>query len=342
MGINPKITEEEISIFDNLAPILVSYWKNNAIYAGVKFGIFDFVSNSELTIKELALKCKTNENGMVKLIHALISLGLLKLVDNKVMITKQGKLLTSNHPLSLAYASQLWNEEHYIVWRKIEKAIKHGKEIFSEKYSNNFFDWISENKEKSRLYQKALQAYAIRDYFQIPEKHDFSNHKIILDLGGGTGVLLRYLLEKYPKLNAILFEQEEVINIAKSSVLKDFLDRCSFISGDFFGDLSMDVDGIFLCRILHDWDDKSALKILNNCYNILEKNQYLYIVELILSEDLNEGFGALLNLNMQVMTLGKERTKREYQYLLQKSGFILEQIKETGGVSKLLIARKMG
>ncbi len=60
------------------------------------------------------------------------------------------------------------------------------------------------------------------------------------------------------------------------------------------------------------------------------------MVEFILDE--TGGAGGLLDLNMLVMTGGRERTLREFQGLLADAGFQLCDARPTGAVNTLICA----
>ncbi len=63
----------------------------------------------------------------------------------------------------------------------------------------------------------------------------------------------------------------------------------------------------------------------------------LYVVEMIL--DASTGAGGLLDLNMLVMTGGRERTLQDFSKLLEHAGFRLSNVISTGTVNKLMCAR---
>ncbi len=338
---NNHLAKHDLSLFDEISASLVRFWESQTIYAAVKLGVFESIEDEGSIIQELKEQCKISEEGTLRLIRALCSIGLLKYENYKIRITKKGSFLKKSHDLSLSYAALMWNEEHYDILRKTYFSVKEGKEVFSEKYGKSFFEWIEENPEKSKLYHSAMKSYALRDYTQIPEIYNFSNHKVILDVGGGSGILLKQILDKYPDMKGMLFERKGVIDMARKTTLKNFKDRCSFFSGSFFNNIPKGADAIFLSRILHDWDDENATKILQNCNKALDKEQKLYIIELLLPKDFNDPLGGLLNLNMLTLTSGKERTLEEYSKLLEKSGFSLDEILETRSVNSLLIASKI-
>lgn len=339
--IEERKQDDFFELFDNLSASLVSFWESQTIYAGVKLGIFENINQEGTLLEKLADSIEIEYENLLKIIRGLSSLDLLIVENDRVFITRKGEFLQNDSEFSLAAAAIMWNEEHYETWKKTFHSLKSGKEEFSSLFDAPYFEWLEDSEKKAELYQKAISTYAKKDYQRVPIIQDFSRHKVVLDVGGGSGHLLRYLLEMYPNLKGVLFESEKTIEIAKNAVMKDFTDRCEFIIGNFFEKLPKGADAIFLCRILHDWNDEDARKILNNCFNAMKKDENLYIIELILPEDLNKPLGALLNLNMLTLTGGKERTKTEFIQLLERSGFNIEQIKEINNINSLIIATRV-
>ena len=341
MSNNNQLSNEEKQNFDELSASLVSYWKSQTIYAAVKLGIFEVIDDNGLNINKLAKECKISLDSTKRIVRALCALKLLEWCNGIIKISSKGKFLQKSHDYSLANAALMWGEEHYIAWSKGFESLKLNSEIFSAVYGETFFDWVSQSHEKTTLYQDAIQNYAKRDYQTIAEDYNFSKHKKIMDVGGGSGILLKYIFDKYPKLNGILFEERKSIQNAKKTILKDYNSRCEFIVGDFFKEIPNIADGIILARILHDWDDEKAKIIMENCNKSLKIGDHLYIIELILPDDLNDPNGGLLSLSMLLITGGKERMLNEFKILLESNGFKLIATKKLESVSSLLIAQKV-
>jgi len=335
------VDESQFKLFDDLSSELVSYWKTQTIYSGVKLGVFKIIGHSSLNLDQLANKIEINIKGLKRLIRALCALELLKISSDKISLTEKGKFFLEDHEYTLAPATIHWAEEHYYTWGNIVESIREGREIFTDIYGKPYFSWLEDNAIRAYNYQKAMESYAKRDYQFITDVYNFSNIKCLMDVGGGSGILLDYILEKNHKIKGILFEQKKSIKAAKASKLKNKLNRCEFISGDFFNEIPRGSDGIILARILHDWDDKEANIILQNCNVALNINDKLFLVELILPSDMNNSFGGLLSLNMLALTGGKERTKEEFETLLNSNGFELTEIRKLNSVSSLIITSKI-
>jgi hypothetical protein len=84
-----------------------------------------------------------------------------------------------------------------------------------------------------------------------------------------------------------------------------------------------------LCGVIHDWDDHRAISILRNRRKAPAENGRVLLVEMVVPEDNANCFSKLLDLNMLVMTEGRERTRREFENLLDAAGFQLTKVVRT-------------
>ena len=139
--------------------------------------------------------------------------------------------------------------------------------------------------------------------------------------------MLRRILDLYPQMTGIVFDSSNELRSPASPI--DTEDRCSFASGNFFDSVPEGADAYLLCGVLHDWHDERAAVILCNCREALPKNGRLLIIETIVPETDSASFSKLLDINMLVMTSGRERTKSEFYLLLSRAGFRIKRITPT-------------
>ena len=104
-------------------------------------------------------------------------------------------------------------------------------------------------------------------------------------------------------------------------------DRCEVISGDFFAGVPDGADRYLLANVLHDWDDDRAVAILAECRKAMAKDGRVLIVERLIPDDPEQALPTLLSdLNMLIVTGGKERTNAEYASLLTRAGLALDRV----------------
>jgi O-methyltransferase domain len=90
--------------------------------------------------------------------------------------------------------------------------------------------------------------------------------------------------------------------------------------------------------IIHDWDDERAVTILKNCRRAMREHAKLLLIEAILPLGNAPSFHKFMDLNMLVMTGGRERTEAEYRALLLAAGLGLSRIVPTQSEMNVLEA----
>ena len=96
-------------------------------------------------------------------------------------------------------------------------------------------------------------------------------------------------------------------------------------------------DAVVLARVLHDWPDDEAVRILARAREAMPTGGTLYVIEMVLDEI--TGAGGLLDLNMLIVAGGAERTAKQFRGLLDKAGFELLEVIPTRSVSSVIRAR---
>lgn len=79
-------------------------------------------------------------------------------------------------------------------------------------------------------------------------------------------------------------------------------------------------------HIIHDWDDASSVKILDNIRRAITDDGKVLIVEMLVPEGDEPHPAKALDLVMLTMENGKERTAEEYRQLLAAAGLQLSRI----------------
>jgi ubiquinone/menaquinone biosynthesis C-methylase UbiE len=160
--------------------------------------------------------------------------------------------------------------------------------------------------------------------------YDFTPLRTVVDVGGGNGALLVSLLQAHPQMRGVLFDQSHVAATARRRFEAAGLSgRCEVVAGDFFASLPEGGDAYLLKWIIHDWDDQRAVALLANCRRAIVRSSRLLLIEAVIPPGNSPTFHKFMDLNMMVMTGGRERTAAEYRSLLETAGFRLARIVPT-------------
>jgi SAM-dependent methyltransferase len=89
----------------------------------------------------------------------------------------------------------------------------------------------------------------------LPTRYDFSRHRRVLDLGGGTGSFLMAVLRRHPDLACTLFESPSVAAVARHRLAADSLgQRIQMVEGNFFQDpIPEGYDAIIVANVVHNY-----------------------------------------------------------------------------------------
>ena len=323
------------SPLEELSGDMVGLWRTQTIRAAVELGVFETLPASA---KEVEYRLQLGASIGARLMRALMELGLVwRDAEGVYHPTDRGSLLMQSHPLSLADAARHWGRESYEAWSEVIQSLRTGESSFEGLHGKNFFDWIQDRLADLQAYHSAMSTYARHDYETLADSVDFSVHDSVLDAGGGKGELAFALLRSCPGLSATVIDRSEVVKAVKPPA--DLEGRCRFVAGDLLQEWPVTSDAVILARVIHDWPDHDALRILRRAREAMSKDSTLYVIEMVLDDA--TGCGGLLDLNMLVMTQGVERTEEQFRDILAQAGFGLFNVIETGSVSSVIMAKAL-
>ena len=95
--------------------------------------------------------------------------------------------------------------------------------------------------------------------------------------------MLSAILALYPAVDGILFDLPGGIASAEAG-LGGPPPRCKLVSGDFFEAVPEGADAYVLKKVLHDWSDEDAVRILTNCRRAMAAGGRVLVVETLIRQ----------------------------------------------------------
>jgi hypothetical protein len=163
------------------------------------------------------------------------------------------------------------------------------------------------------------------DVASVVKAYDFSGFKVVGDIGGGRGHLLRAVLDATPNAKGILFDLPHVLGQASAAT-----ERLTIQGGDFFKDALPACDAYMLMNVIHDWTDADAVRILKAIRKAAPATAKLLLIESLLPEKPEPHPVYMLDIVMLAVVGGRERKRSEYEALFGEAGFRLERVIPTG------------
>lgn len=296
-----------------------NFMKSRVILTAAELDFFSKLDGNFVSAKELAEMLGLDERATTRLLDCLVTYDLLEKENNHYRTTEKGVYLSSNNRESvlpmIKHMNAIWNN-----WSHLTEIIKTGAPFNLRSVVD------SESKEDRNAFIGAMHVAAKQISTKIADDYDLSSFNKLLDIGGGSGAYTIAFLKKNPQLNAVIFDLEGVIPIAKEKISENnFLDRVDFVVGDFYvDDLPTGCDIALLSAIIHQNSPQQNVELYRKIYHALDPGGTLIIRDHIMDESRTDpSAGALFALNMLVNTqAGDTYTFREVKDTLKTAGFV--------------------
>lgn len=319
--------------------LMSGFWISRALYIAAKLGIADYLQDGSKTVDELAAASGTHAPSLYRVLRALVSVGVFVEDEKKgITLTPLSETLRTDIPGSLrAFATVELGEEHYPAWGELLHSVRTGEIAFDRAFGMPVWKFFSQNPDNAKTFNDAMTGMTLAVNKAVLSSYDFSPISKIVDVGGGHGSLIASILKANTQMKGVLFDAPPVIEGAHRRFESEGLaDRCEVAAGDFFSSVPSGGEAYILKWIIHDWDDEQSITILKNCHRAMTENGKLLLVEAVVPRGSEPHFSKFMDLNMLVMTGGRERTADEYRMLLEASGFGLTRIVSTESAMSII------
>ena len=322
-----QVNQQPHSLFQ----MATGYWLSQAVYVAAKIGVADLLMDGPESCSVLAAKMGVDRHSLFRLMRALSGAGVFaQLEGDRFALTRLGEGLRSHAPGSLRQLVITLGEIHYQAWGSLLHSVRTGLPAFNHVFGPRLFEYLQWHAEAATSFNEGMTDISSMLAYAVLMAYDFSGIRSLVDVGGGHGRFLRNILEFHPEIEGVVFDLPSTIATTKEFPSDPAPNgRCLLVAGDFLKDVPLGFDAHILCGILHDWDDAHSILILKNCRRAMAKNGRVLLVEMVVPAGDAHCFSQLLDLNMLVMTGGRERTKAEFCALFDAAGFKLTKIVPT-------------
>ncbi|TDW87267.1 MULTISPECIES: methyltransferase [Kribbella] len=296
--------------------LIGGYQVSQAISVAARLRISDVLATGPMSLDELAAASGTDTRALARLMRALTALGLYTADGGTFANTELGAALRADAPRSAAgWARFIGTGSYWQTYAALEQSIRTGDTAFSILHGEPVWEYRARHPDEQDAFDAAMTSMADAVSSAVVAAYDFSRYGTVVDVGGGHGRLLLGILERYPTVKGVLFDQTDVVAGASA-------DRFQVVGGDFF-DSVPGGDALVLKSVIHDWADAESIAILRNCRQALRPGGRVLLVEQLLDLSPDPVRTAFSDLNMLIMTGGRERTTDEYRTLLAAAGLEL-------------------
>lgn len=271
-----------------------------------------------------------HERSLYRVLRFLASHGVFRETANgEFDHSALSRVLRSDADGSFRAAAQLLDAV-FPAWNGLAHAVRTGEPGFKEVFGVPMFDYIVGHPELGPVFDAGMVSLHGYETEAMLAAYDFRAIQVLADIGGGNGSLIGGVLQRYPRMRALLFDLGHVAARAKQ-VLTQFgvADRCDVIVGSFFEALPSGADAYLFRHILHDWTDEQCVQILANCRAVIPEHGKLLVVECVVPPGNDRSASKDFDMTMMTFPGGLERTEAEFRMLFKRAGFELSSVTPT-------------
>ncbi|MDB5309036.1 MAG: hioM [Gemmataceae bacterium] len=326
--------------------LLAAFRRSKTMFAAAALGVFDALEAGPKTAPALAADLKADPGALARLLDACVGLGLLRRAgpDGYANTPAASAYLTSTSPRRLTGYLRFTDDILWKLWDHLEGSIRDGapgwKRAFG--WDGPVFANLFHTDALRREFLMGMHGYGLISSPEVVAAFDLSRFRRLVDLGGATGHLAVAACRRYPDLRAVVFDLPQVIPLASELIATTGVaDRVEVTAGDFFTDPLPAADVYALGRILHDWTEEKILTLLRRAFDQLPTGGAVLVAEKLVADDrAGPSWAQMQDLNMLLVTEGRERTLAEYADLLKRVGFAEVSGRQTDAPVDAILAIK--
>ncbi len=304
--------------FSDLVDTMRGFGESRVLLAAVELDVFTAVGEGA-SAAQVAARVGADPRATEMLLNAIVSLGALAKRNGVFHNTREtARYLVAGSPdcqrLALMHSVNVWKS-----WTTLTECVRAGSAVLPARLDGQDAGWTSS-------FIAAMHRNAATTAAGVVGAVGAAGVRRLLDVGGGSGAYSIAFARTNPGLEAVVFDLEAVLPIARGHIEEAGLGgRITTRAGDLRRDqLGSGFDLVLLSAICHMLGPAENRDLLGRCGRALASGGRIVIRDFILDPDkAGPRSATLFALNMLVATPGGSTyTLDEYTDWLEAAGFV--------------------
>ncbi|MBW3548413.1 MAG: methyltransferase domain-containing protein [Actinobacteria bacterium] len=242
------------------------------LFAANELGLFEALADAPTTIDGLAARTGLTRRAARISADAMVALGLLEREGDVYRNSEvAATFLAGRSPADLRPFLRFWDKISYPAWFDLAEALATGptKEVFEL------------DDELQEVVSAGIEAVLAGPADALPEVFDFTPHRRLLDVGGGTGSWTMAVARRYPHLEATVLELPVPAEMARQrAAAAGLTGRVSAVAGDaMVEELPRGHDVFLLANLVHYWSPETNVALLQRVRRAAEGGSRLLLAD---------------------------------------------------------------
>lgn len=196
----------------------------------------------------------------------------------------------SDNISSMKHFCMLFGNEYYQGFDGLLHTSRTGESGFKQVFGLTLYEHLAHSASRADIYDLAMRDLSRPVGYVLAKEYEslFTAAGSVVDIGGGSGVILTELIKQYHHLTGCLFDMTGVCTRSEKRVAQHYpelKERMVFTPGSFFDAIPSGYNIYLLKNILHNWNDEFCLKILKAIAQSIGHSTLLIIEPLLEHEE---------------------------------------------------------
>ena len=209
-------------------------------------------------------------------------------------------------------------------WGTLLSAVRSGKPAYHEAFGCGFWEDLEAHPDIGAKFDQLMgpAGHGVPDWRVLVDPADWESVRTVVDVGGGTGMLLAEILRARPGVRGTLVDlARPVAGSAEVFEAAGVADRATAVAQSFFDPLPSGADLYVLKSVLGDWPDREATAILKRCAEAARPSG-----RVVAFTGAGPGEEASPELLMMVLVGGRSRTLDEFGEMAREAGLEVKAV----------------
>ena len=314
--------------------IAIGFMGAKQLFAASEIGLFEALADGPASLEELAGKTAVPARTVGIVAAAMVSLGLIEQEGSRYRNGEAAATFLAGKPgHDLRPVLRFFNSISYLLWERLADAVRSGE---GQAQFGQF------DREQQQIFSAGVEALTAPVAASLAVAYDFSGHRRLLDIGGGTGSFLLAVLRRYPALRGTLFELPGACAVARQRLSAEPEgSRIGIVEGDMFKTpLPAGHDVLLVANTVHVLSAPHNLELMRKMRAIVQRGSRLLLVDVWMNPTHTEPpAAALMSGEFLVMAgEGQAYSEQEADRWLGQTGWCKRERTPLAGMSSVIVA----
>ena len=290
------------------------------LYVASELGLAEALADGPRTGAELAAAVDADAGALTRVLRGLALEDVVSEQDGRFALTPVGEAL-----VPMAGALRARGQVYYGGAAGLLDAVRHGGTAFERTYGAPFFDHLAAHPEQEAAFQASMAGRSEQEAGDVVAAYDFSGPRRAWSTSAAVAASCSRRSSLPRRTSRRRSSTAPGRSRRRASTSPPRASRATSSTS-----VPMGADAYLLSRVLHDWDDEDALRILAVCRAAMHAAARLLVVDAILPERAKDAeFAIRMDLHMLLLLGARERTEAEFRALLGEAGFEVRRVVPT-------------